>query len=248
MALDLPLPRKIFGHPWMLFGNDKMSKSKGNIVYADDLVDRFGVDAVRYYMVHEMPFGNDGTFTYDLLIDRVNSDLANILGNLVNRTISMSKKYFDGEVIEPTSFNDLDNEVIDLVMGVPKKVNDCMESLHVADAIDCIFDIFKRCNKYIDETTPWVLAKDDSNRDRLATVMYVLLESIRHGAVLLQCILPSTADSIFKQLNTENRYYDSLSSFNGLDYGIILNDPVVLFARIDKESVLDELNKKDNLD
>ena len=208
MALDLPLPKKIFGHPWMLFGNDKMSKSKGNIVYADDLVDRFGVDAVRYYMVHEMPFSSDGTFTYDLLIDRVNTDLANILGNLVNRTISMSKKYFNGKVSE---------------------------------AIDCVFDIFKRCNKYIDETTPWILAKDDSNRDRLATVMYNLLESIRHGAVLLQCILPDTADRIFKQLNTENRYYDSLNSFDGLDVGIVLNDPEVLFARIDKEAVLEEL-------
>ena len=242
MALDLPLPHKIFGHPWMLFGNDKMSKSKGNIVYADDLVDRFGVDAVRYYMVHEMPFANDGTFTYDLLIDRVNSDLANILGNLVNRTISMSKKYFSGEVVEVGEYTDIDKEVIDLVLKTPDIVKSFMDDLHVADAIDAIFDIFKRCNKYIDETTPWVLAKDESSRDRLATVMYVLLESIRHGAVLLQAVLPDTADSIFKQLNTENRYYDSLNTFDGLDFGIVLNDPEPLFVRIDKEEVLNELN------
>ena len=246
MALDLPLPHKIFGHPWMLFGNDKMSKSKGNIVYADDLVNRFGVDAVRYYMVHEMPFSNDGTFTYDLLIDRVNSDLANILGNLVNRTISMSKKYFDGVVIAPSDLLEVDRDLIDFVMGVPTIVDNKMNDLRVADAIDCIFDIFKKCNKYIDETTPWILAKDDNNKDRLATVMYVLLESIRHGAVLLQAVLPDTADAIFKQLNTENRYYDSLFSFEGLDYGIVLNNPEPLFVRIDKDAVMDELNKKDN--
>ena len=246
MALDLPLPKKIFGHPWMLFGNDKMSKSKGNIVYADDLVDRFGVDAVRYYMVHEMPFSSDGTFTYDLLIDRVNTDLANILGNLVNRTISMSKKYFDGEVVAPHELDDIDNDLINVVMNAPKLMEEKMNDLKVSEAIDCVFDIFKRCNKYIDETTPWILAKDPNSRDRLATVMYNLLEAIRHGAVLLQCILPDTADKIFKQLNTENRYYDSLSSFDGLDLGIVLNDPEVLFARIDKEAVMDELNKKDN--
>ena len=246
MALDLPLPKKIFGHPWLLFGNDKMSKSKGNIVYADDLVDKFGVDAVRYYMVHEMPFANDGTFTYELLIDRVNSDLANILGNLVNRTISMSKKYFDGVVIEPTQIEDIDKDLINYVLDCPRLVDAKMNELKVSEAIDCIFEIFKRCNKYIDETTPWILAKDESNKDRLATVMYNLLESIRHGAVLLQAVLPDTADLIFKQLNTENRYYDSLSIFDGLDYGIVLNDPSPLFVRIDKDAVLEELNKKDN--
>ena len=243
MALDLPLPKKIFGHPWLLFGNDKMSKSKGNIVYADDLVEKFGVDAVRYYMVHEIPFANDGTFTYELLIDRVNTDLANILGNLVNRTISMAKKYFDGVVVEPSEITDIDKSLINYVLECPKLVDDKMNELKVADAIDCIFEIFKRCNKYIDETTPWLLAKDESNKDRLATVMYNLLESIRHGAVLLQAVLPDTSDSIFKQLNTENRYYDSLSTFDGLDYGIILNDPSPLFVRIDKEVVLNELNQ-----
>ena len=241
MALDLPLPKKVFGHPWMLFGNDKMSKSKGNIVYADDLVDKFGVDAVRYYMVHEMPFSNDGTFTYELLIDRVNSDLANILGNLVNRTISMSKKYFGGIVVEPVKYLDIDKELIDYVLSVPSLVDSKMEELKVSEAIDVIFEIFKRCNKYIDETTPWILAKDDECKPRLSTVMYVLLEAIRHGAVLLQAVLPDTSDKIFKQLNTENRYYDSLKSFDGLDYGIILNDPEPLFVRIDKDAVLEEL-------
>ena len=241
MALDLPLPKKIFGHPWMLFGNDKMSKSKGNIVYADDLVDKFGIDAVRYYMVHEMPFANDGTFTYELLIDRVNSDLANILGNLVNRTVSMSKKYFGGVVVEPVKYLDIDKELIDYVLSVPSLVDSKMEELKVSEAIDVIFEIFKRCNKYIDETTPWILAKDDECKPRLSTVIYVLLESIRHGAVLLQAVLPETSDKIFKQLNTENRYYDSLKSFDGLDYGIVLNDPEVLFARIDKDAVLEEL-------
>lgn len=241
MALDLPLPKKIFGHPWLLFGNDKMSKSKGNIVYADDLVEKFGVDAIRYYMVHEIPFANDGTFTYELLIDRVNTDLANVLGNLVNRTISMSKKYFDGVVIEPKCSDSIDDDLIKYVMSVPSLVDEKMNELKVADAIDYIFEIFKHCNKYIDETTPWILAKSPDNRDRLATVMYNLLESIRHGAVLLQAILPDTANSIFKQLNTENRYYDSLNSFDGLDYGIVLNDPVPLYVRIDKEKVLEEL-------
>lgn len=245
MALNLPLPKKIFGHPWLLLGNDKMSKSKGNIIYADDLVAKFGVDAVRYYLVHEMPFSNDGTFTYELLIDRVNSDLANILGNLVNRTISMSKKYFDGCVVASHELQDIDMDLINYVMSVPKLVWDKMDELRVSEAIDCIFEIFKRCNKYIDETMPWVLAKSDVNRDRLATVMYNLLESIRHGAVLLQAVMPDTADSIFKQLNTENRYYQSLSTFDGLDVGIVLNDPSPLFVRIDKEAMLRELNEKD---
>ena len=209
-------------------------------------MDRFGVDVVRYYMVHEMPFSSDGTFTYDLLIDRVNTDLSNILGNLVNRTISMSKKYFDGVVVAPHELNDLDKDLIDVVMSAPILMEQKMNELKVSEAIDCVFDIFKRCNKYIDETTPWILAKDESSRDRLSTVMYNLLESIRHGAVLLQAILPDTADKIFKQLNTENRYYESLNSFDGLDFDIILNDPEVLFARIDKDAVMEELNKKDN--
>ena len=243
MALDLPLPKKIFGHPWVLYGNDKMSKSKGNIMYADDLVQEFGVDAIRYYLLHEIPFASDGTITYELLIERINSDLANILGNLVNRTISMSHKYFDGIVYEPTCKEVIDEELIQLVLETPSKVTEKMDELKVAEAIDLIFDIFRRCNKYIDETTPWILAKDESKESRLKTVLYNLLEAIRSGATLLQAFLPDTADRIFKQLNTENRYIDSIN-FKGLDYGIKLNQPEPLFARIDKEKKLEELSQK----
>ena len=242
MALDLPLPKKIFGHPWLLFGNDKMSKSKGNIVYADDLVKKFGVDAVRYYLLHEIPFANDGTFTYELLIDRINSDLANILGNLVNRTISMVYKYFDGVVIEPNCYEDIDNDLINLVKELPQKIEKHMNEYHIADAIDDIFDIYRRSNKYIDETMPWVLAKDESKKERLATVLYNLLEAIRCATIYLQAYLPETADNIFKQLNTENRQINSIGDFKGMDPGIKLNSPEPLFARIDKENVLKEMN------
>ena len=238
-ALNVDLPKQIFGHPWMLFGNDKMSKSKGNIVYADDLVEKFGVDAIRYYLLHEIPYANDGSITYELLIDRINSDLANILGNLVNRTISMSQKYFDGIVYEPTTYTELDLEVRDMVMALPNKVKIKMDDLKVADAIDEIFEVLRRCNKYIDETTPWILAKEN-NTERLKTVLYTLLESIRSCAVLLQPFLPDTADNIFKQLNTENRYIDSIN-FKGMDPLIKLNEPTPLFLRIDKEKKLSEL-------
>ena len=239
MALNLPLPKQIFGHPWILFGEDKMSKSKGNILYADDLVNEFGVDAIRYYLLHEIPYANDGSITYELLIDRINSDLANILGNLVNRTISMSQKYFDGIVYEPTTYTELDLEVRDMVMALPNKVKIKMDDLKVADAIDEIFEVLRRCNKYIDETTPWILAKEN-NAERLKTVLYTLLESIRSCAVLLQPFLPDTADNIFKQLNTENRYIDSIN-FKGMDPLIKLNEPTPLFLRIDKEKKLSEL-------
>ena len=239
MALNLPLPKQIFGHPWILFGEDKMSKSKGNILYADDLVNEFGVDAIRYYLLHEIPYANDGSITYELLIDRINSDLANILGNLVNRTISMSQKYFDGIVYEPTTYTELDLEVRDMVMALPNKVKIKMDDLKVADAIDEIFEVLRRCNKYIDETTPWILAKEN-NTERLKTVLYTLLESIRSCAVLLQPFLPDTADNIFKQLNTENRYIDSIN-FKGMDPLIKLNEPTPLFLRIDKEKKLSEL-------
>ena len=239
MALNLPLPKQIFGHPWILFGEDKMSKSKGNILYADDLVNEFGVDAIRYYLLHEIPYANDGSITYELLIDRINSDLANILGNLVNRTISMSQKYFDGIVYEPTTYTELDLEVRDMVMALPNKVKIKMDDLKVADAIDEIFEVLRRCNKYIDETTPWVLAKEN-NTERLKTVLYTLLESIRSCAILLQPFLPDTADNIFKQLNTENRYIDSIN-FKGMDPLIKLNEPTPLFLRIDKEKKLSEL-------
>ena len=240
MALDLPLPKKIFGHPWVLFGNDKMSKSKGNIMYADDLVNLFGVDAIRYYLLHEIPFSSDGTITYELLIERINSDLANILGNLVNRTISMSQKYFDGIVYEPTCKEPIDDELINLVLQTKDKVTNQMDNMRVADAMDSIFEIFRRCNKYIDETMPWVLAKDDTKQERLKTVLYNLLESIRSGAVLLQAFLPETSDKIFKQLNTENRYFDSIN-FKGIDPGIKLNNPEPLFVRIDKDKKLEEI-------
>ena len=233
MALDLPLPKKIFGHPWMLTGTDKMSKSKGNIVYADDLVNTYGVDAVRYYMLHEMPFANDGTYTDELMVERYNSDLANILGNLVNRTISMAKKYFDNVVPEVDSIEDIDNDLRSVVLGAKDKVEKCMDELRVADAIDEVFEIFRRSNKYIDETMPWALAKEN-NIARLKTVIYNLLESIRVGAVLLRPFLPDTADEIFKQLNTKNNSFDSIDNFDGLDTDIKLESPSPLFVRIDK--------------
>lgn len=240
MALDLPLPKQIFGHPWVLFGEDKMSKSKGNIVYADELVKQFDVDSVRYYLLHEIPYAQDGTFTYELLIDRINSDLANTLGNLVNRTISMSYKYFDGIVYDPICPEDIDESLKKLVLETPKKVEEKMNELRCSDAIDCIFEIFRRSNKYIDETTPWILAKDESKQERLKTILYNLLESIRSGAVLLQAFLPDTANKIFHQLNTENKYIDSIN-FRGMDSGIRLNEPEPLFNRINKEEKIDEL-------
>ncbi len=243
-ALGLELPKKIFGHPWIIAGEDKMSKSKGNIMYADDLVELFGVDAIRYYLLHEIPFASDGSITYELIIERINSDLANILGNLVNRTISMAKKYMDGEVLKPTQFEEIDKELISLVLETPDKVTKLMDKLRVADAIDEIFNIFRRCNKYIDETTPWVLGKDPEQKDRLVTVLYNLLESIRHGAVLLQAFLPETAKEIFQQLNTENSQFESLKEFNGMDLGIHLNDPKPLFQRIDKSKKLEEIAAK----
>ncbi len=240
MALDLPLPKQVFGHPWVLCGTDKMSKSKGNVLYADELVELFGIDAVRYYLLHEIPYANDGTITYELLIERINSDLANILGNLVNRTISMSKKYFDGVVIKPTQFEDIDKDLITAVRNLPNKVEKAMSDFHVADALDEIFDIYRKCNKYIDETMPWVLAKEDK-KERLATVLYNLLEAIRCATILLAPFLPDTADKIFNQLNTENRFLDSIEGFNGMDIGLKLNDPEPLFQRIDKEKKLEEI-------
>lgn len=190
MALGEPLPKQVFGHPWLLVGDGKMSKSKGNAIYADELVHYFGVDAVRYFVLHEMPFAQDGTITWDLVVERINSDLANVLGNLVNRTISMQNKYFNGVISNPLEQEDIDKELIALALDTPKRVEKKMETLHVGEAIDEIFTLLKRCNKYIDETTPWVLGKDEAKKDRLATVLYNLLECIRFSAVLLSSYMP----------------------------------------------------------
>ena len=232
-CLGLELPHKIFGHPWLLFGDDKMSKSKGNIVYADDLVNEFGVDAVRYYLIHEMPFASDGTFTRDLLIESINSNLANVLGNLVNRTIGMSNKYFDGIVENKEVYEEYDNDLKNLVMSTKVILDEKMDSLRIADALDAIFEIFRRCNKYIDETMPWVLAKDETKKDRLATVLYHLVESIRIGAVLLQAFMPDTTEKIFRQLNTDLTGIDTIGEFGQFESGTKLGTAEPLFMRID---------------
>ena len=232
-CLGLDLPKKIFGHPWLLFGDDKMSKSKGNIVYADDLVNEYGVDAVRFYMLHEMPFSNDGTFTYDLLNESINSNLANNLGNLVNRTIGMINKYFNGYIDNKNVDEDIDKELINMTLNLKNEVNNKMDKLRIADSLDLIFDLFRRCNKYIDETVPWVLAKDETKLDRLSTVLYNLVESIRFGTVLLQPFMPDTCDKIFKQLNTEYRDFSTLDKFGYYDSNKV-GKAEVLFKRIDK--------------
>ena len=242
MALDIELPKQIFGHPWLLMGDGKMSKSKGNVMYADDLVNLFGLDEVRYYLLHEIPFGNDGTITYDLLIERINSDLANILGNLVNRTISMVNKYFDGIVINNGEKTDLDEELINQVLNTKDLVEKNMDELKVAAAMDNIFDIFRRCNKYIVETTPWILAKEE-NKERLQTVLYNLLESIRIGAVLLQAYLPQTSAEIFSQLNTTETDYSTINTFDGMSKTNKVNSPEPLFIRINKEEKLKEIEE-----
>ena len=234
-ALGVEMPKHIFGHPWMLFGNDKMSKSKGNIVYADDLVNKYGIDAIRFYMIHEMPFAADGVYTEDLLIDAINANLANVLGNLVNRTIGMANKYFDGIVTNTNMKEDIDIEFINEVLSLKDKVNANIDKFRIADSLENIMDVYRRCNKYIDETTPWVLAKDDSKKERLATVLYNLIEAIRIATVFLQAYLPDTADSIFKQLNTDIKDYDSVSSFGKYISGTKVNNPEVLFQRIDKD-------------
>lgn len=242
MALDIPLPKQVFGHPWLLVGEGKMSKSKGNVIYADDLVKLFGVDAVRYLMLHEMPFAQDGTLTYDIMIERINSDLANILGNLVNRTLAMTNKYNGGIVTNAKVSGEFDQELIDLALSTPKKVSDHMDRLRVQDSIDDIFDLLKRCNKYIDETAPWALAKDEVNKDRLNTVLYNLLESIRISAVLLEAYIPDTSKAILDQLNTQKCDFDSITEFGQLEEGIrITEKPTILFARLDANEVMEKL-------
>ena len=231
-CLGLELPKKIFGHPWLLFGDDKMSKSKGNIVYADDLVNEYGVDAVRYYLLHEMPFASDGTFTYDLLIESINTNLANNLGNLVNRTIGMINKYFDGVVINKNVNESVDEELKEFSLKLKTDVENKMNNLRIADSLDCIFELFRRCNKYIDETMPWVLAKEEDKQDRLSTVLYNLIESIRIGTVLLQAFLPDTANNIFRQINTDYTTYDTLDKF-GYYNSEKVGEAKVLFQRIE---------------
>jgi len=239
MALDLPLPKQILGHPWLLQGDGKMSKSKGNVIYADDLVDFFGVDAVRYFVLHEMPFDNDGVITWELLVERMNSELANTLGNLVNRTISMSNKYFGGVVNNKEVNEDVDNDLKAVVLGTKAKVSAKMESLRVADAMSEIFTLFKRCNKYIDETMPWALAKDENSQERLETVLYNLVESICIGATLLEPFMPETSAKILGQLNAPARTFDELDTFGKYPTGTkVTEKPEILFARLDINEVM----------
>ena len=246
MALGVPLPKQIFGHPWLLTGDSKMSKSKGNVIYADDLVSLFGTDAVRYIMLHEMPFAQDGHITYDLMIERINSDLANNLGNLVNRTLSMENKYFNGVVANPNEVEDVDADLKSVAMNTVKLVDESMDTLHVADAIDHILDLFSRCNKYIDETEPWKLAKDPEKIGRLATVLYNLLESVRIGAILLKPYLPETAEKILQSLNTEKTSEDDLT-FGLLESGSKITDkPEILFARLKEEEVMAKVEEIQN--
>ncbi len=243
MALDLPLPKKVFGHPWFNFGMDKMSKSKGNVIYADKLADHFGVDGVRYFALSEMPYNSDGSITYDAVITRYNADLVNNLGNLVKRTLDMSKKYFDKEVMSPTAPEALDGELREACVRAYEGVVENMDNYRIADALECIFTMLKRANKYIDETTPWALAKDEANRERLGTVLYNLLESIRWGAVLLTPFIPSSANEILDELATDARTYDTLGgvdAFGKMKAGSILADSKVLFARVDEEKKLAE--------
>ena len=243
MALGEPLPKQVFGHPWLLMNNDKMSKSKGNVIYADDLVDFFGVDAVRYYVLHEMPFDNDGNITWELVTERTNAELANTLGNLVNRTISMSNKYFGGIVADKKVTGEMDEDLKAVVTGTYKRVSAKMDELRVADAITEIFALFKRCNKYIDETEPWVLAKDEANMDRLSTVLYNLVESIATGASLLEPFMPSTAKKIVQQLNTSVRSFEDCEKFGLYESGNkVTAEPEILFARLKVEEVMEKVN------
>lgn len=244
MALGEPLPKQVFGHPWLLFGEDKMSKSRGNVIYADDLVELLGVDAVRYYLVSEMPYASDGSITYETIIERYNSDLANTFGNLVNRTIAMQNKYFDG-VIQPGDVAEpVDDELKNFALDTVKKIEKCFETYRVADAVEAVLNLAKRSNKYIDETTPWALAKDEASLPRLGTVLYNLLEAIRYIAVLLSPFMPETSEKIFAQMNCDIKDYDSLENFGALKSGEKVGKAEALFARIDAEKMLAEIAEK----
>ena len=244
MALGEPLPKQVFGHPWLLFGEDKMSKSRGNVIYADDLVELLGVDAVRYYLVSEMPYASDGSITYETIIERYNSDLANTFGNLVNRTIAMQNKYFDG-VIQPGDVAEpVDDELKTFALDTVKKIEKCFETYRVADAVEAVLNLAKRSNKYIDETTPWALAKDEASLPRLGTVLYNLLEAIRYIAVLLSPFMPETSEKIFAQMNCDIKDYDSLENFGALKSGEKVGKAEALFARIDAEKMLAEIAEK----
>ena len=244
MSLDLPLPKQVFGHPWLLQGDGKMSKSKGNVIYADELVEFFGVDAVRYFVLHEMPFENDGVITWELMVERLNSDLANTLGNLVNRTISMSNKYFNGVVENKNVTEPVDEDLKSFILQVPKNVSAKMDKLRVADAITEVFSLFKRCNKYIDETMPWALAKDESKQDRLATVLYNLVEGICMGTTLLESFMPETTKRILSQLNASERTLEDLKTFGLYPSGNKVTDkPEILFARMDIKEVMEKVNE-----
>ena len=244
MSLDLPLPKQVFGHPWLLQGDGKMSKSKGNVIYADELVDFFGVDAVRYFVLHEMPFENDGVITWELMVERLNSELANTLGNLVNRTISMSNKYFGGVVENKGVAEPVDDDLKSFVLAVPDKVSAKMDKLRVADAMTEVFTLFKRLNKYIDETMPWALAKEEDKKDRLATVLYNLVEGITIGASLLEAFMPETTERILSQLNAEKRSLESMKEFGLYPSGNkVVDKPEILFARLDLKEVMEKVNE-----
>lgn len=245
MALGLPLPKQVFGHPWLLQGDGKMSKSKGNVLYADDLVDEFGVDAVRYFVLHEMPFENDGVVTWELMVERMNSDLANTLGNLVNRTISMSNKYFDGVVKDAGVSEPVDDELKAVINAAPGKVTEKMDKLRVADAITEIFTLFKRCNKYIDETMPWALAKEEEKKPRLATVLYNLMDGIRVGATLLDSFMPETSENILAQINATKGELETLKAGEYPNDTKVVEKPEILFARIDEEEFMKKIHEKE---
>lgn len=245
MALGLPLPKQVFGHPWLLQGDGKMSKSKGNVLYADDLVDEFGVDAVRYFVLHEMPFENDGVVTWELMVERMNSDLANTLGNLVNRTISMSNKYFDGVVKDAGVSEPVDDELKAVINAAPGKVTEKMDKLRVADAITEIFTLFKRCNKYIDETMPWALAKEEEKKPRLATVLYNLMDGIRVGAILLDSFMPETSEKILAQINAPKGELETLKAGDYPNDTKVVEKPEILFARIDEEEFMKKIHEKE---